>query len=180
MAGIMPGRTLLSIDGVYMPRTSDWNVVEDRGLEKAGENVRTVNGVLITLVLPGFDKYTLSWHCSGVRRHPAFDGLSIGRTATIVPIKEMEAAIMPGATTITLERDVSSIFKIRDDIDFTLLEGGGVDYSVVGRTVTLAHAWQHPITVQYRWTSSFKLDELDADWNEGPKEAGWNMKWREV
>lgn len=181
MSGIYPAaaRSHLAIDGVYMPRNSDWAVSESRKLEPNGENKRNINGDLITIKLVGFDKYSLSWHCSGVRRHPAFDNLFKGRTASVVPIKEMEAVIMPGGTAVTVGRDIDSIFKVRNDVDFTLLIPG-TDYTVAGRTITLAHTWEDPVTVQYKWRSTFKLDDIDADWDNGPKEAGWNMTWREV
>ena len=180
--GHMPLRTTLFIDGVPIPRTSDWFVNEKAKRGDFGSNDRTINGELITNLLPGFDKWILSWTCNGVRRHPCFNGLVKGTQCLIRPIKEIDCGIPAGQTVGVFERTpAAGTIIVHDDSDFALLVAG-VDYTMGGpngRTITLAHAWPDLITARFRWEAQFKLDELDKDWAEQTKEGGWSMTWLE-
>lgn len=177
-------RSSLLIDLVGMPRASDWQVREKLDMIEYGEQRRTINGELDTVIIPGFRKYRLSLSGAKARRPPALDGFFRGDTATIVPITALTFWIPAGATTVTLLRTPQpGKIKLRDDITGATLSSG-VDWSQGGapnqRVITLTAARANNVYGEYRFPALFSLDSRSSDFDEAAADGSWDMAWLEV
>lgn len=100
----MTSETLLTISGVVFPPGSGRGISQTLTPIGGGEILRTVNGDLVDLTRPEFQKFATEITCSDMEA-PTLAGIWPGKDVTIGCIKMRWQPVSPAADTVTLIRD---------------------------------------------------------------------------
>ncbi|MGN8152536.1 hypothetical protein ACTJK5_09705 [Agrobacterium sp. 22094] len=139
-------------------------------ISASGDITRTWNGRAVNLAMPEFRLFSvrISSGQSEVRS-PALSQLWPGTVFQLVPLNELGDALAVGTQSRTLVRDPHPGSVRCVDAAFEPIE-----FSVVGRVVTLAAPATSPIRIYYRPILTLMVT---APWQETFREAAAEVSW---
>ena len=139
-------------------------------ISAAGDITRTWNGRAVNLAMPEFRLFSVRISSGqGEVRSPALSQLWPGTIFQLVPLNELGDVLAVGTQSRTLVRDPHPGSVRCVDAAFE-----PVEFSVVGRVVTLAAPATSPVRIYYRPVLTLMVT---APWQESFREAAAEVSW---